>query len=198
MRKWLDRMVVGAGLIGAAVLAPQVAVAAVPGTVGIVAALQSGSNTPVADGVYVLDFALYAKEVGGAALWSEATLVVNVKGGHLQANLGAKVPLTQQILAQLATAWLEVKVEPDPALPRRPVQSVLFALRAAAAEALDCSGCVGAVQLDPAILQPYVKQATLADVATSGVYSDLKGLPGLARWWRVRRRSTSPTTNRRA
>ncbi len=181
MRKYMDKLVMVMGVLGAGVLAGNLAQAAVPSTVGIAAAFQSSTGAPVVDGVYVLDFALYANEVGGAALWSEATVVVNVKGGQLQSTLGAKTPLTQQILAQLATAWLEVKVEPDPALPRRPVQSVLFALRAKAAEALDCSGCVSAAQLDPSILQPFVKQAALADVATSGAYADLKGLPGLAK-----------------
>ncbi|MBI5607478.1 MAG: proprotein convertase P-domain-containing protein [Deltaproteobacteria bacterium] len=128
-----------------------------------------------------------------------------MKGGAFSHVLGAKTPLTAALLT--GERWLQVQVATDAPLPTVPVRGVLFALRAAAAEGLECSGCIKAGHLDPALLQgyaktsdlsayaksadlsgyaktsdlaDYVKAAALATVAGTGDYKDLKNLPTYA------------------
>lgn len=95
-------------------------------------------------------------------------------------------------------AWLSVTIGTDPELPRRPLRSVMYALRASTSEGLECSGCITAAHLDSKVLAGYVKapdlagfalktdladyakSASLAPVAGSGSYADLKNTPKLA------------------
>ncbi len=55
-----------------------------------------------------------------------------------------------------------------------------FAEEAGSAKKLACTGCVGAGQLDAAVLAPYAKTASLAKVALSNKFSDLDGGPDLS------------------
>jgi subtilisin-like proprotein convertase family protein len=136
-----------------------VAIAAVPTGLPVQVAVASAGGGPVTDGTYAASFTLYDKEAGGAAVWTEGLQALTLKSGLGATVLGLKQVLEPKLLA--TPLWLEVKIEPDPALSRVPLRSVAYALRAAAAEALDCSGCVGTSQLDPAVLQPYAKTADL-------------------------------------
>ncbi len=167
----------------AALLLPLVATAgqaAVPAFTRVEGLLTSTGGGPVADGKYQVSFGLFAQVQGGSAVCQEGPLEVIVQGGLFQHTLGSTNPLAASALAGLTGAFLEVKVEPDPALTRSPVGSMLYALRAATADALDCSGCVTAQHLDPQLLAPYAKSASLAKVATSGTYADLAGAPDLS------------------
>ncbi len=182
------------------------ALAATPKTTALEGALTSLGGGPVADGVYPLTFAIYAAETGGSPVWSEGPLNVTTKNGQFSYLLGSKTPLDAATLS-LAGAWFGVQVAADPELARRPLAATAYALRAAVAEALDCSGCLKAGALDAAVLQPYakstdlsayakavdlsgyaktsdladyVKAAALAPVAASGSYKDLKDAPKLA------------------
>ncbi|MBM4346219.1 MAG: DUF4215 domain-containing protein [Deltaproteobacteria bacterium] len=137
--------------------------AAVPTALTAEGAILS-SGGAVVDGDYALTFRLYAAQQGGTAVWEEGPLVVTVSGGRFTLGLGAKVPIPQATLTQVASPWLGVSVGNDPELPRTPLRSVVFALRAAAAEALECSGCVQAAHLDPKVLQPYAKLADLQKI----------------------------------
>ena len=172
--------------------------AAVPTTLGLTGALQAAGGGVAVDGDYILSFALYPQEKAGAAVWQEGPVLVVVKGGLFHVDVGAKVPLTQAVFAGLPQAWFGVSVGSDPELPRKALHAVAFAQRAAVAEGLDCSGCVGAAQLDAKALQPYVKTgdlqgfaqkadladyvkaAALAKVAGSGSFKDLLDTPKLA------------------
>jgi subtilisin-like proprotein convertase family protein len=151
---------------------------AAPQTIDLNGALASTSGAPVADGKYPVTFGLYKAEVGGTPVWTEPVAAVQVAGGGFHAVLGAVNPLKPELFA--APLWLEVKIEPDPALTRVPLRGVGYAFRAGVAEALDCSGCVPATALDPAALAPFAKAAELAKVASTGAYGDLSGAPDLS------------------
>ena len=159
---------------------PRFAAAAVPGTVVVEGLLVSSAGGPVADGTYKVTFALFKDETGGNPVWIESDVVLGVKGGVFGHALGVKAPLSQQVLSDVGgKAWLSVKVDSDPELPRKPLTSVVYALRAGVAESLECSGCVKAGQLDSTVLGAYAKTADLAKVAVTGDFADLKGGPDL-------------------
>ncbi len=153
---------------------------AVPTTVASVGRLLSSGGAPAADGKYPITFSLFKTELGGLAIWTEPVAAVTVSGGQFQYVLGSTTPLDAKALSGNEPLWLEVKVEPEAALPRVALHSVALALRAGVAEAVDCSGCIGAIALDPAVLQGYVKTASLAKVALTGAFSDLSGGPDLS------------------
>jgi subtilisin-like proprotein convertase family protein len=192
--------------IGALLLAP-VAAGAGPATVLVdgVLANQGGGAAP--DGGYDMSFSLYNGEEAPIAEWSEGPVVVKVTGGQFAYALGTTKPLPQAVLAKLGKPWIGVKLQNDPELPRRPLHSVAYALRAAAADGVECSGCIGLGHIDPKLfdefakksalhkvafsgkaadldggldLSAYAKKAELAKVAVSGAYPDLSGTPSLA------------------
>ncbi len=172
-----------------AILAAQPVAAAVPSQLTIAGAVFASGGGAAVDGDYALTFGLYGQAQGGASAWKEGPIVVTVKGGQFSAALGAVNPLSQSALAALPEAWLGIAVGNDPELPRKTLGSVAYALRAAKAEGVDCSGCIGAGQLDPKVLSDYAKAAdlgnyvqasALAKVAASGSYKDLQNLPQLA------------------
>jgi hypothetical protein len=168
----------------AAVLAIAVAVSAVsahavPKRLSVSGTLTSSPATAVPDGAYDLKFALYASESGGTAVWTESAVTVGVKSGLFVTQLGEKTPIEPQVVAADGL-WLGVKVAEEPELPRRPLASAVFALRAGVAEGVDCSACIGLQQLAADVLAPFAKDADLATVAKSGMYSDLNGAPKLA------------------
>lgn len=163
--------------------------AAVPSQLAVQGAVSASGGGSAVDGDYALTFALYGQAQGGASAWKEGPIVVTVKSGQFSAALGAVNPIPQAALATLAEAWLGVAVGNDPELPRKTLGSVAFALRAAKAEGIDCSGCIGAGQLDPKALADYAKASDLANyvqasalskVAASGSYKDLSNVPQLA------------------
>ncbi len=168
---------------------------AVPGTLQVDGALLTVGNGPVPDGAYDLKFQLYSQEVGGAALWQESTVTVGVKAGQFHTAIGEKVPLDAKI-AKGSDLWLGVSINGDGELPRRPLGSVAYALRASAADGVDCSGCIGLGQLDPAVLQGYAKSANLAKVASSGAYADLLGSPDLSVFAQVAALATVATSGK--
>jgi subtilisin-like proprotein convertase family protein len=146
----------------------------VPPTVLVEGSVQSSSGGPATDGSYGLTFAIYADELGGTATWFEGPVTRTVKGGAFDHVLGSVKPLTAQVLGSLGkNVWLGVKVGTEPEMPRRPLHAVLYARKAGSADAIGCSGCIGATQLAASVLQPYAKSASLAKVATTGKYEDL-------------------------
>ena len=187
-----------------ATCAASTAFAAVPSVTDVAGVLTATGGGPVADGAYILNFALL-DGAAGKSVWTEGPVQITLKNGQFTWPLGSKTPLTAAMLD--GERWLQVGVGNDPALPAVPVRSALLALRAAVAEDLACSGCVKAGHLDPAVLQAYakssdlggyakstdlqafaktadlgdyVKAAALSKVAASGDYADLKNPPKLA------------------
>ena len=173
------------------------ALASVPSVLMADGVLTAQGGGPVADGNYAVTFAIYKDVAGGAPVWSEGPLQVAVKNGAFSQALGTLKPVDAGVAA--AGTWISLTVGADPELPRKPWRSVPFALRAQVAENLDCSGCVSTGAIDPQALAgyakaadltayakatdlaSYAKTASLAKVATTGAYSDLIGLPVLAK-----------------
>ncbi len=160
--------------------------AAVPSTLQAEGTLTGNGGGAVADGTYAITFALYETQQGGAPLWQEGPLAVTVKNGAFVQTLGTFKPIG----ADANGAWLSVQVAQDPELPRVALRSVAYALRSQVAEGLACSGCITAAMLDPGVLagvakttdlQGYTPTALLSDVAKSGNYSDLNGIPTQAK-----------------
>ncbi len=166
-----------AALAPLALAAP--AFAAVPATTAIEGVLLSAGGGPVADGNYTVTVAIYAAETGGTAVWTESGVTLAVKAGQFSQILGSKTPLSATAL-NLPAAWIGLQVGSDAELPRRPLSGIPFALRAAIAEGVDCSGCIKVGHLDPSVLQPFVKASELSKIAQSGSYADLKDTPDLA------------------
>lgn len=201
-KNWLPAL----GLAVLAGLPSRPVAAATPATMLTSGAILSPSGGAAADGSYTLSFALYDSAKGGNPLWSEQKVQVPVQGGQFSYTLGSQTPLPAGGWSA-PQLWLGVSVASEPELPRQLVGSVLYAQRAAVAEALVCSGCVGPGALSPQALQGYAKVSDLSDfvvvqslakvagtgnyadlanapqlaaVATSGNYADLKGKPVLA------------------
>ncbi len=172
---------VATGVLAVALLlGASVASAAVPSTATVEGLLASAGGGPAADGNYNVTFAIYAAETGGSAVWSEGPVSITAKSGQFSWQLGSKAPLSTTTLS-MTTAWLGVTIGSDPELGRRPLNASLYALRAAVAESLECSGCLKATALDAGVLQPYAKTADLsifaksADLAAYVKATDLAG-----------------------
>ena len=138
---WL-RLALGLGALVAASVAPGVAMAA-PDTLQVEGVLTSTGGSPAADGKYNVKFTLYDAATGGATLWSEALTDVALTGGRFQAVLGATSKIDPAKLP-VGGAWLGVQVGTDPELERRPLHASVFALRAAWANGVACTGCISA------------------------------------------------------
>ncbi len=119
----------------------------VPTTTWFEGALTSKGGGPVTDGIYKLSFALYTASKGGSTAWNEGPIEIQVVGGRFALQLGKTQPMNAAVLAKLPGAWIGVKVAAEPELPRVQVGSAPYALVAAAAGSLACSGCVGVGQL---------------------------------------------------
>ena len=118
------------------------AAAAEPGTIAIEGVLSATGGGAVADGDYSLIFALYASDKAAVPVWSEGQVKTAVTAGRFSLVLGTVKPITPAILSALAPGWLGVRVATDPELARVPLRAVPWAIQAAAASTLLCSGCV--------------------------------------------------------
>jgi hypothetical protein len=116
--------------------------AAVPTTLTIDGVLSAPGGGAVVDGPYKLTFALWDADKDGTKLWSE-TVDVAISGGRFAAVVGAGTALDAATLAG-GKAFLGVAVANDPELPRRALTAAPFALRAAVAETIACTACLGA------------------------------------------------------
>ena len=112
--------------------------------------LLTAGGGPVADGAYGLTFRLYPAQVGGQAIWSETVAKLPVSGGVFQHALGSVKALAPSLLGQSKSLWLALQVVGEAELSRNPLHATPFALRAAVAEGVACTGCVslGALKAD--------------------------------------------------
>ena len=123
------------------------ATAAVPTTMVLEGLLTSTGGGAAADGDYKGTFSIYNVSTGGSAAWTEDQVSFKVKGGLFTYVLGSQKPITAALLNQLTKGWLGIKVGDDPELPRQPLHAVAYALVAASASGLNCSGCLKSEQV---------------------------------------------------
>jgi hypothetical protein len=104
-----------------------------------------------------MTFSFYNTEAGGVALWSQA-YTVNVTSGRFVVSIGSDTnaaPPAPSERGELlgpglfdGPTYLEVMVGSDPPMmPRITMGAMAFALRAAAAEAVECSGCISSAEV---------------------------------------------------
>ena len=143
----VEGVLVACAVVAPLVLAPRPASAAVPALVAIEGVLTGSGAVPVVDGSYDLTVAIYPGEGVANASWQEGPTKVDVVAGRFVLPLGAKTALSASLLAGLQQAWIGVRVGADPELPRVAMRATAYALVAAEAESLACSGCIGSDQL---------------------------------------------------
>ncbi|MBM4344680.1 MAG: hypothetical protein FJ100_15045 [Deltaproteobacteria bacterium] len=157
------------------------ALPALGAVVGVQGLVTTAGGGPAADGTYGLTFSLLDGPAG-KAVFSEGPILLEVKAGAFAHGLGSKSVLPQSALD--GERWLQVQIGLDPALPAVPLRHVFLAMRAQMAEALQCSGCVTAAHLDPAVFKDLLKAADLKDyVKTTDLqlYAKTADLGGFAK-----------------
>ena len=157
------------------------ALAAVPGTMVIDGVLTSLGGGAAADGAYNMTFSISDKEVGGNTVWTEGSVKINVKNGGFDYVLGTSKALDSATLAGLIPPWLGVTIENNPALPRVPLHSVAYSLRAAAAEALDCTGCLKSTNIGKgAVMTEAIADGAVGDAQVAFNYAGSAAKGGAA------------------
>ncbi len=151
-----------------ALAVPQQGHAKTPDTALLEGTLHATGGGPVADGQYVITYALYTAAKGGSPIWKEGPVSQGIAGGRFVRTLGAQKPLTAAVLGNTGKLWLGLTVAPDPELPRTPLASVLFAKQADLAANLACSGCIKAGHLATGSVSATKVSFTYAGSKTKG------------------------------
>ncbi len=129
------------GVLGAAAVAD-----AVPNTMSFTARLTEG-GAPVAGNIS-LHVAIFDAATAGTMLWEETHPAVPAELGLVYANLGSIDPINNGLDGSVfggQTAYAELTVNGDVLLPRIPLSSVPYAIRAGTAEALAGFDPAGAI-----------------------------------------------------
>ena len=117
--------------------------------ISIQGTLKTANGASVVDGSYAVTFKLYTIPIGGAAVWSEDT-IVEVIGGIYSHYLGSVTPLNP---ANFATVlYLGVKIGAYELVPRSELAYSPYAVSVGSAQTVICSGAVGDVKYS--ILNP--------------------------------------------
>lgn len=142
---------------------------AVPTDLEIQGTLITQAGTP-ASGSFDLQIGIFAAETGGAALWTTTAPGVSVQGGLFEVTLQSVPPSVFDGSAR----WLETRVGTEPALPRRPIRSTAYAVRAGTSEValsaqdVACTQCVGSADVGFAWAAGATKGGDAAGLECSG------------------------------
>ena len=168
------------GLI-ASLAVPATTLADVPSRMPLQGVLRDNAGN-AADGNFAATFTLYDAEVDGNAVWTETLdcqdgpeSCVQVEAGIFQLQLGSVAPLDAGVFSAAAELWLAMAIEDDPDLPRRRLGSAGYALVAATATGVDCSGCIEVDALSDAA-RITLSEDALAAVSTAGYTTVASGL----------------------
>lgn len=114
--------------------------AAAPSTIAVAGAVRA-ANLPVADGKYGFKVSLYP-DANAPAVWSEVFLAVVVTRGSFALILGETNPISAAFFATATAPHIGVQIDNDPEFARSPLHATPFAMSAAHAHGLTCTGCV--------------------------------------------------------
>ncbi len=156
------------------------ALAAAPDKIALQGTLHTAGGQPAPDGDYGFTVRFYAAEVGGVALYFDVAPGVKVQNSWFSLEIGAVKPLDMSVFKDGSALWVGLQIGSEQELPRSPLSQIPYALRAETAGAVQCSACITAAHLDAAVLAPFAKKDSLAAVALSGKYADVKDTPVLA------------------
>lgn len=113
------------------------AVADVPDAISYQGRLTDNAGDPVADGPYLVKFAIYDAAVAGTELWTSGFQNVTTTDGLFAYDLGSNVALPDDLFTQ-PDRWLGITVDPDPELsPRTVLTSTGYAHHALRADTAD-------------------------------------------------------------
>lgn len=115
--------------------------AAVPNSVSYQGRLTTASNTPVADGPYLVKFVIYNAAAGGTALWDAGFQTVTTVDGLFTVQLGASpMPILPTNLFSDTLRFLGITVGTDPELtPRSRLITVPYAFQSRRADSADAA-----------------------------------------------------------
>jgi hypothetical protein len=106
------------------------ATSTVPGLLNYQGYLTDSGGAPL-DGAYAIKFAIYDALTGGAELWSETQLAVQINDGQLSALLGETEPISPTLFATYPDTFIGVTLGSDPEMtPRQRIHSVPYAMHA--------------------------------------------------------------------
>ncbi|MBL0121926.1 MAG: hypothetical protein IPP88_04100 [Betaproteobacteria bacterium] len=170
MNKVLQQ-ILGVAFAGFTLLSPAV-FAAPPKTINYQGLLTDLAGTAINVPV-VMTFRLYNAATGGAALWTETQLSVNVVNGKFDAVLGS-VPASPLTLPFDVPYWLTVSINADAEMtPRQPLASSPYAFRASTLDSaatlpgLQISGTITTATLPTANLTGTISTAQIASNAVT-------------------------------
>ena len=133
-------------------MAVPTALASVPQTLSLQGHLRTASGQPHT-GEVDIDLFIYDSEADGTLLYSESFPQQAVNGGRfaLQVGLAGTFPTGMSSIDELLNthqsgAWFSLSIDGGAELPRRNVNSGMYAFRAgrsAAAESVECDACLG-------------------------------------------------------
>ena len=147
---------------------------------------EATGDGPVSDGDYILSFGLYEAKKEGVALWQEGPEIISVKGGAFSYLLGSSKPIDHKLIGGMKATFLGVKVAKEPELPRQELHAVVYALLAARADSLACSGCIEGSHLKAdsiaadRVAFPYADSKTKGGPATSALDLQCSGCVSVA------------------
>lgn len=113
---------------------------AVPGKLTYQGRLVQADGTP-ASGVVTIVFSIFDAEAGGNMLWTEAQTVATTNG-YYSVALGSEASIPESVFDGSAR-YLELAMGGSSLLPRQPILSAPYAVRAGTAERLSSLGEVG-------------------------------------------------------
>jgi len=153
--------------------------AAVPPMINYQGKLLKPDGTPVTDGTYQMQFALYPQPAGGTAIWSEINPTVQVKKGLFSVLLGSINHLPDNIFDS-PDRWFGITVGTDPEMtPRQQITTAAYAFKAAVADTV-VDGAVTATKIADGTITNE-KVANSANIAISktelGIYTPWQDWP---------------------
>lgn len=186
LRSWMGAALLAGALTAPAFVAPATATAQVANVINVQGRLLSQAGTAVPDGTYGMTVSFYKGEKDAKAVFVYVSPGVTVKGGIFHLAVGEKTPLDSKVFKSMEAAWVGIQVGAEAELPRLALYKVPYAIAADSAGALSCTNCITQSHLNATFaatlakkgeLTAYAKKASLAKVATSGSFKDLKDVP---------------------